>query len=204
MTADDLRPDALLARLVRTFRDPRGEARALIAANPPQQARMLALMAVVAISAAIGTVFQLLIQVITGAFDPGGSMALYFAPIQFVVLLVMAFLMAFIGQRFGGTGRYSDALLLVTWMQFILVVGQALTTITMIFFPMTASVFTFALIGLMFWLLTQFTAALHGFENLMATGAGVVLTFFGSAIVFGTILGMLLSAFGIMPVATIP
>ena len=204
MTADDLTFEALMTRIVRTLRDPIGEARALLAENPPYQARVLGLLTVVAISAAIGTVFQLLIQVLAKTDDPGGAMAIYFAPVQLVVLIVMAFMMFFMGQRFGGTGRFEDALLLVVWMQFILVVGQGLLTLAMIFFPVAASIFTLVLVGLMFWLLTYFTAALHGFDNFVATGLGVVLTFFGTVIFFGMILGMILGALGIAPVAVAP
>jgi hypothetical protein len=48
----------------------------------------------------------------------------------------------------------------------------------------------------MFWLLVQFTAALHGFERLSTVSAGVIVTFFASALLAGVILLSL----GIVPV----
>ena len=59
-----------------------------------------------------------------------------------------------------------------------------------------AGVATVAMMVLLFWLLVQFTAALHGFENLAKVAFGVIVAFLASAMVAG----MLLVSLGLVPV----
>jgi len=54
----------------------------------------------------------------------------------------------------------------------------------------------FAMMVLLFWLLVQFTAALHGFEGFFKVAFGVIVTFLGSAM----IAGMLMVSLGFVPV----
>lgn len=188
--------ERLLRDLVeRTLRRPREAALALIALNPPLEARLLGLGIVMAASAALGTAAELLFSFVT-KLDLGAPTApVPMAFLQGALMLYAAKVMSSLGRFFGGTGSFRDALLLVVWIEFVLVLGQLLELLIMVFFPLVSLIGTLGLLGLMFWLLIQFTAALHGFTDLMKVGAGVIAVFFGSAMLFAV--GML--AFGITP-----
>jgi hypothetical protein len=80
-------------------------------------------------------------------------------------------------------------------MEFVLILGQVVQLAMVALFPMSALVLTVALVGLMFWLLVRFTAALHGFENIALVAFGVIAVFVGSALFFGIVLVVL----GVMP-----
>lgn len=80
-------------------------------------------------------------------------------------------------------------------MEFVLIIGQAVQLVLMVLFPLSALVLTIALVGLMFWLLVRFTAALHGFTNLALVAFGVLVVFVGSALIFGVVL----ISIGVMP-----
>ncbi|MDD8022459.1 MAG: YIP1 family protein [Paracoccaceae bacterium] len=181
--------------LIRTLRDPRGAAAQILAMGLPMQARWLALGAVIALSALLGTLAEIMFSFVT-KIDLGPSSPVPMALAQGALLLYGAFAMSFVGRWFGGQGRFADALLLLVWMEFVLILGQVVQVLMMVFFPLSAVVASALLLGMMFWLLVQFTAALHGFERLSTVSAGVIVTFFASALVSGVILLSL----GIVPV----
>lgn len=174
--------------VIGSLRAPQAVARRLLALDLPMQARLMALVAVVALSAAFGTAAEMLFAYVTkvdlGAPTPPLPMAL----LQGGLILYGAWAMTFFGNRMGGNGRFADALVLVIWIEVMLLVGQMLQILLMVFFPIISVIGSIALIALLFWLLTQFTAALHGFDNLARVGIAVVLVFVGSGMLAGTIL----------------
>lgn len=182
--------------LIETFRAPKDLARRLIAMNLPLQARLIALGAVVAASAALGTLAEILFAFITKIDLGAVGSPLPMAVVQGVLILYGAFAMVLVGGWFGGRGRYADALLLMVWIEFVLMVAQIAQVLIMVFFPLTSVVVSLAVVGLLFWLLVQFTAALHGFTEMVPVAFGVIATFFVSAL----IAGVLLVSLGIVPV----
>lgn len=182
--------------LIETFRAPKDLARRLIAMNLPMQARLIALGAVVAASAALGTLAEILFAFITKIDLGAVGSPLPMAVVQGVLILYGAFAMVLVGGVFGGRGRYADALLLMVWIEFVLMVAQIAQVLIMVFFPLTSVVVSLAVVGLLFWLLVQFTAALHGFTEMVPVAFGVIATFFVSAL----IAGVLLVSLGIVPV----
>lgn len=185
-----------LADLVKdtVINPPKGVAR-LLALDLPLQARWIGLGIVMALSAVLATLSQMMLAVATDDQITVAPAPIAMVLVQGVLLVYGAWAMAFFGQRFGGTGRFSDALLLVVWMEFVLIVGQTVQLVLMVLFPLSALVLTIALVGLMFWLLVRFTAALHGFTNLALVALGVLVVFVGSALFFG----VLLISIGVMP-----
>lgn len=175
---------------------PRVAAGRLLALNLPMQARWIGLGIVIALSAVLATLSQLLMWAATDG-QLGGSPAgpVWMALLQGALLVYGAWAMAFFGQRFGGRGRFADALVLLVWMEFVLIVGQSVQMVLMFLFPLVAAVLTFVLILLMIWLLIRFTAALHGFANMVLVSLAVIGVFVGSALVFG----LALISLGIMP-----
>ncbi len=192
MTLEDLK-----ALVWMTLRRPQEAAAALLGLGLPMQARLLALGVVVTLSAALGTAGEILFTFVT-KLDLGPTQSpLPLAIIQGALLLYGAVMITFIGQRAGGRGGFADALLLLVWIEFVLILGQVVQMLVMaLMFPMVAVVLTLVLFGLMFWLLVNFIAVLHGFKNLFAVGAGVVAGFFASALLAGIVFVTL----GIVPV----
>ncbi|MCE5972310.1 YIP1 family protein [Sinirhodobacter sp. WL0062] len=182
--------------VVRTFREPRVVARELIALNLPPRARLLALAIVIVVSAALGSFAEILFAFVTDQDMGEPASPVPMAIAQGALILYGATAMTVLGRNFGGRGRFYDALLLLTWMEFVLIVAQVVQVLVMVFFPITSVIAMMAMMVLLFWLLVQFTAALHGFENLFKVAFGVIVTFLGSAM----IAGMLMVSLGFVPV----
>lgn len=195
-----------LRRMVfQTVVAPQEVARALITWNPPNEARWIGVALVAVASVILGTIGEGMVTVLSRGAMPFTNMAFTLGPMQFVMPVVIAFLMAFMGRRFGGTGNFRDALLLSAWMQGVMTVIQAIQIVVMIFFPMTALVaLSFAIIALLMHLLVNFTAALHGFTNLISVAAGVVFTAILVIFLTALILGAFLSSAGFVPVDALP
>lgn len=186
--------------LMRSFTEPRAVARELMALNLPNAARFQAMVLVVVMSAILGTLAQMVFTVIT-KLDLGElTSPLMVVGLQASLLLYGAFAMSFVGQRAGGKGSYADALLLLTWIEFVLMIGQVIQVVLMVFFPISATIMSLLLVGLMFFLLVQFTMELHGFTNPLAVAVGVILTFLGS----GLIAGIVLVSTGLVQMPTTP
>ena len=182
--------------VLRTFREPRVVARELIALKLPQQARVLALAIVIVVSAALGSMAEILFAFVTDLDMGAPTSPVPMALAQAALILYGATAMTVLGRNFGGRGRFYDALLLLTWMEFVLIVAQVVQVLVMVFFPVTSVLATVAMMVLLFWLLVQFTAALHGFENIAKVAFGVIVAFLASAMVAG----MLLVYLGLVPV----
>lgn len=198
-------PFDLREMLWQTLRNPQGVARALIGWNPPDQARWIGLGLVAVASIILGTLGEGMVTVLSRGTVPFTNMAFSLGPVQFVLPVVIAFLMAFMGRRFGGGGPFRDALLLSVWMQGVMTVVQAGQIVVMIFFPMTALVaLSVLIIGLLFYLLVNFTAALHGFTNLASVAFGVIVTAVLMIFLTALFLGAFLTSVGLVPVDAIP
>ncbi|MFD2175348.1 YIP1 family protein [Rhodobacter lacus] len=187
---------ALYLSLLRlTLSDPNAAAFRVTTLLDSAQARWLALGAVVATGAALGAFAELLFSFMTGTDLGPVASPVKLGLVQGALLVYAAFAMTLFGRQFGGTGRFGDALSLVVWIEAVMVGGQILQLLLMVLFPLVSVVLTLALFALMMWLLVRFTATLHGFENLFLTGAGVLMVFFGSAL----LLGALILGLGITP-----
>lgn len=194
-------PFDLREMVLRTVFAPREVARELLAWNPPDAARWIGLLLVAVVSVMLGTLGEGMMTMLSRGKIPFENMAFTLAPLQVVIPLIIAFQMAFMGRRFGGQGTFRDALLLTVWMQGVLTLLQAVQVVVMIFFPMTALfAITAMTIALLLYLLTNFTAALHGFENIVATAMGVIVTGFFTVLLTALILTNILVSLGLVPV----
>jgi hypothetical protein len=75
----------------------------------------------------------------------------------------------------GGRGTFRDALLLIAWLQFILLCVQALQLLLGLALPPAAELVGLIGLLLLVWLLTNFTAVLHGFTSLWTVFLGLVI-----------------------------
>lgn len=190
--------DALALLLQRTFRDPQGAARMLIAAEVPAEARWTAV-ALVSVLALIG--LNLALWIVPEA-EPGVFAALA-APwpglaIQVLSIILLAGLMVGAGRVQGGQGRFADALVLVAWIEFVMVLGQAVQIATMLILPLLSALVSIASVFLFVWLMTQFTAALHRLPSL----GRVLMALMGGFVGILVLAAIVLGALGIVPEPT--
>ena len=158
-----------------SVQSPRAGARALMDMRLPMSIRWLAFGLVIVGSS--------LLTVIAVRLSPAGgepavqqvlSQPFALAVMQGAVMLVFAQLMFRVGQMAGGKGSFADALLLLTWVQFILMLVQVLQIVLEVVIPPAANLVGLLGFGLMLWLVTHFVAELHGFTSLGTVFAGIV------------------------------
>lgn len=183
--------------LTQTLRDPQGAARRVMALDLPPQVGWLGL-ALVSVLALLMLRLQLL------AFGDGTELnsagAIMRHPVWGVVaqagfILLTASSMAFVGRLFGGRGRFSDALLLTVWLQFVLVMIGIVQFVALLVLPPLGGIIALLSIPLFLWLLVNLAAALHGFDNLLLVLLGLIGTFLAAAV----LVAVLLTVSGIDP-----
>jgi hypothetical protein len=186
---------ALLAALRLSVADPRQIARLLISLRLPPVVGWTALALVVVLSALLSAVAYL---VFPAAMDP--AMAAVFASgfelllMQGMVMAVTLMLVQGVGRSFGGTGRFSDALVLMAWIEGVLVLLQAVQMVLLLLAPPLAEALGLIGIALFLWLLTNFVAELHGFRSAAKVfftilGTVLALSFAAAFVMLGTIGG---------------
>ena len=191
MNFDDLKTLAGLS-----LRDPDRAVAALLGLGVPMSARWMALVLTVTLSALLAWAGTALFPVETGS--PVGALVaqpMTFAGMQMAGLVLAAALMAGVGRLFGGQGNFPDALLLVVWIEFLLLVVQAVQVVLMLVFPAVASILGLVAVGLFLWLAVRFARALHGFQSVALVALGML----GTMLVAGFILSFIAAAFGLIP-----
>jgi hypothetical protein len=191
----DLLNIGYLLRLAReTVSDPKGGAREVMDLHLSRQALILMFAIVVVLSLILGEIVALMAQLPTG-----GDVAFAFRSplvlglLQGVFLLVTAYAMTFVGRLFGGVGSFNGALALVVWLQFIFICIQIVQIGALLLIPPVAGLITILALGLFFWLLVNFIAALHGFTS---TGMVFVMTIVSSIVIL-FLLGLVLTMLGL-------
>lgn len=126
--------------------------------------------------------------------DPAMS-ALFGSPfglalIQIAVQATAAVLIFVVGRLFGGRGQLSDAVALMAWLEAVLLIAQVVQLLLIGLVPVLAEVLGLAAMGLFLWLLTVFTAELHGFRALGRVFLGIILTALAVGMLFVGILGI--------------
>ena len=193
MTFDDFK-----ALIGLSFRDPNAAAHALMGQGWPIQARWMALLPAVSLSALLASLAAVLFS--TPAPDGTQVVILSHQPMvlalmQFGAIVMAAGLMSSVGRMFGGHGRFEDALLLTVWIEVLLLVVQAAQLVVSLVLPGVAGMLGLAALVLFLWLTVQFTKALHGFRS----SAKVALGLIGTAFVAGFVLSLIAAALGILP-----
>ena len=173
-----------------TVREPRAAARWVLQLGLPVPARWTAL----ALMAVLSTLLVMLdLQIIGTPGDPMVQAALAnpmpLAAVQMLILALSAWLMARIGQIFGGTGQFSDAVMLVVWMQAVLLVLQVAQILAALVSLPLSDVVAFVGFAISMWLMTNFVAELHGFTSLTRVFLGIL----GSGLVLVVVLAVLLT-----------
>ncbi len=92
-----------------------------------------------------------------------------------------------VGRLFGGKGRLDQAILVVAWVEFVLIVLQLVLILVMLALPALGAVLLVVVLFGVLWLFANAIAELHGFRSAFAT-LSVVL---GIVLLIGLVLALL-------------
>lgn len=185
-------PD-LIRHAVTTIFNPREAAEELLAQRIQRRESwlLLVLVTILSVIAVEGTSLVLHGLGLPGLMAPiGGGFGL--TVVQLTLAVLMVFCIYWGGRMFGGTGRFTDVIVLVAWLQFVLLCMQVLQVLMIFLLPILATYVSIIAIGLFFWLITNFVAVIHGFERLGRVFAGIL----GGMFAIGFVLTLILAIIG--------
>jgi hypothetical protein len=110
---------------------------------------------------------------------------------QFVITILMALALNWVGQMAGGSGQIEDVLLALTWVQVVLICLQILQTLALFLYPPIAFLIGIAGLGLTFYLMSAFFAELSGFPSVWRAFFLILLTAFAMTLLLALILTMM-------------
>ena len=157
---------AKLATLVRlTITDAQTGARAVLGGAIPKEALWTLFLLVAALSGFLSQLTLMLVPLDTPEelIVPSGF---FLGTLVGVVILGLSLAATLIGRAFGGQGTFGESLMLITWLQFVMVAVQVVQTALALINPALGVLIGWAGFVLLFWLLTNFIAVLHGFQSL--------------------------------------
>lgn len=183
---------SILAFAQFTVQNPRAAARGLMAMGLPDTARWL-LFGVVATASAVLTHVGLNLLPPDESQFMADAMAspVRTAFFQGGLLLIAGFAITAIGRWQGGKGSFGDALLLISWLQFVLLCLQVVQIVALLVLPPVAEIIGVLGLGLSFWLLTQFIVELHGFASSWRVLFGIVAAILAVAVAISVVLTVL-------------
>ena len=177
----------LVTSLVReTFANPRGAAARVLGMDVPDDGRWLAFVLVVVLSVALGQASVLLM----GEGEGVGGSLLFMAMFQSSVLLALVVAVHGLGRMAGGKGDFPDALLLITWLQFVMLIFQVVQIVALVAVPPAFGIVTILSLLVFLRTLAGFTMALHGFTSALKVMAGIIFAFFVLAMAIAMVLTM--------------
>ena len=188
MTAQDLVQTARLS-----LKDPRRAAR-VVMAWPFTLGELWSVLALTAVVSALVGQFLMALspQDVDQVLAIMMASPLGFALIQFTGLAILVALIFGVGRQFGGIGSFAGALALIGWLQTILMVLQLAQVVALFLLPPLALLISLFSVVLFVWLLTAFTAELHGFTSLIRTFSGMMASFIGLSVLLALFLVLVL------------
>lgn len=189
------------ALLRETIVEPRGAARRLMEMRLDLRTVWMAFALVMVLGTALGLLMRMVFPVPRELLEQIPLLRLQDQPliagaVQSIFLIAIAWAMAAIGRRFGGDGRFDQTLLLVSWMEFTLMMVQVVQIFATLLFPPVATLIGFAGFGLFFMLLTVFSAEANGFTSLPLVFLGVL----ASLLLAALVAAVFFVFFGLMPI----
>jgi hypothetical protein len=106
----------------------------------------------------------------------------------FAVLAIFA--IHFVGRACGGQGAFEDALAMIAWFQIILLALQLAQALVGLVLPPLSGFIALATLVLFFYLLTMFTAEIHGFQSPGVVFAMIIATIIALAFAMTVILAL--------------
>ncbi len=179
-----------IAHLVRlSLQQPRAGLRAVLALDLPPGAGLAAL----ALMAVASSLMLHLTLTLMPAEEQAVIAALFGSPVytavmQFVVLLLAVVIIHILGRGAGGEGRFDQGLVTMAWLQFLMLVLQAVQILVLLALPPLAGLIGLGAMVLFLWLLTGFVTELHGFSSQTKVFFAIIGTMILLALALSTIL----------------
>ncbi|MFN4058894.1 MAG: YIP1 family protein [Roseinatronobacter sp.] len=182
---------ASVSALVReTLVRPREAGTRVLGMDVPDDARWLAFVLVVVLSVILGQASVFLM----GDDGFGGSL-LMMAIFQSMVMLGLVAGVQGIGRVFGGQGQFPDTLVLVTWLQFVMLVFQVAQILVLVVIPPLFGIITILSLLVFLRSLAAFVMVLHGFTSMLKVTIGIIFSFF----IMAFAMAIVLTAMGFNP-----
>lgn len=174
--------------ILESLLQPRDAARKVLAVRVGFDALLEAALAVTCIGMVLAFIA---VRLSPGALDPSTTFVLanplLGAAFQLCVLAAVVGGIVHVGRFFGGKGGVTGALATVVWLDFVMLLIQALQIGAIVLVPPIATFLSIAAVIWVIWAMACFVSELHGFQNPIVVMGGVVLSmavlFFGIALV---------------------
>lgn len=157
--------EGFLRLLHQSYDQPQAMARQVIAWRLTVQQSLWAL----GLAAICTTLLTLIPALLIPAGDPMMSAVLsrplMLAGFQLLANVFVAFLIWRVGRLFGGQGQWHETLAVVAWLQIVMSALQAVQILVTLALPFLGLPVALFAIFSFFFLISQFTAALHGFAS---------------------------------------
>ncbi len=185
----DLNLKSLLSLAQLSAQTPREGARLVMQARVPTTARWVAF-ALMAIMSSVMAHLSFGMMPSSAQSQMGSAMASPFrtAIMQGVLMLVAVNAIVWIGRWRGGKGTFDDALILMVWLQFIMLILQVAQIVIQVLLPPLAEIVGIASIAVFLWLLSNFVAEVHGFKSVGWTFFGVILSLLAMGFVLALVM----------------
>jgi hypothetical protein len=181
---------SILKAAQQSVQSPRPMARQVMALNLPLNVGAMALMVVAILTGLISALVQIMAQ-----SSAGGEAAVIVAlsPVQWALVQILAMfvgagLITAVGRGFGGHGNFAQAVVLLAWAEFIVLLVQIVQVAAMFIVPPLALILAFVGLGLTAWLLVNFIAEMHGFSSLLKVFFGLVGAGFALLVLLATVM----------------
>jgi len=185
-----------------SLREPRAAARHLLDLGLGRDVLWTALALVVTLSAISFylTNVTLTQEVMPTPEPPGGGLGPMFVQrmspaivtlMFFGNMVLLVFGLYWTGKVLGGVASLPDMILVLSWVQFLMLVLQVAQTVLMLLAPLVAALFTFAALIYLMWVFLVFLAEAEGFSNLPRAVIQVLLTLVGVSVGLGLILSLI-------------
>ncbi|SLN10332.1 Yip1 domain protein [Pseudoruegeria aquimaris] len=178
----------LLDLAVLSLRDPRKGLRDVLNLGIPQGFLWQLLVLVIAVSVVLAYGNLMLSPVDLEAAQGAVPSPFLLAIILGSSMVGTVFAAYFVGRACGGTGRFDEVLLAITWLQAVMLLIQVAQTLAGLILPPLGDMIALFAIAAMFWLLTNFVAEVHGFASLGLVFVMILATMIGVAVGLAVIL----------------
>ncbi len=187
----NFQPGYLFGMALQTIPEPRKVAREVLALRLPRAVLWQVFALFVVLSTGIGIIATILYPP-----DPIYADALLADPIRLGIiegcsLVIAIFAIYWVGQAFGGTGRFDQAILSVIWLQFVAVIVQAAVVVLALFAAGLAMMLNVSGVVISFWIITHFVTEMHGFRSAGLVFVSILLTIMGLALGFAIIMALI-------------
>lgn len=192
----ELTAESLRALVMLSLRDPAAAARVLLSVRMPQGAYWMALALVVTLSVLVFQVSGMMLPRYATATTNASPPILSVSPALLALLLgsnlvLMVFGLHWMGRAMGGIGNLADMILVMSWLQFLLLLVQVIQAFLALLLPMVAGLVAMGAVIYSIWVLLNFLSVAHGYDSLGKSFVVLIMTILGISIGMSFILSLI-------------